>query len=220
MTNKTETGYFITLEGGEGGGKSTQSKQLAARIDSHFDRATLLTREPGGAPGAEAIRELLVNGAVDRWSPLGEALLFAAARDEHLRHTIRPALKRGEIVICDRFSDSTTAYQGAGGGIDRNFLKVVETEVVSASRPDLTFILDLPPQDGMARAASRGSGEDRFESKALAFHEKLRAEFLAIAKAEPQRCVVINAAQRVDDVAAAIWTVVQPRLDQHFGLGD
>lgn len=208
----TKAGYFITLEGGEGGGKSTQSQRLAAQIQKEFGRKVQLTREPGGAPGAEAIRELLVNGAVDRWSPLGESLLFAAARDEHLRHTIRPALERGEIVICDRFSDSTTAYQGAGGGVDVNFLKAIETTVVGATRPDLTFILDLPPEAGMARAASRGSGEDRFESKAIEFHIKLREEFLAIAKAEPQRCAVINADQDIDEVAAAIWTVAEDRL--------
>lgn len=204
-------GKFITFEGGEGGGKSTQSRRLAEKLRSTGYKV-VLTREPGGAPGSEAIRALLVSGDPDRWSPLAEALLFAAARDEHLRTTIRPALARGEIVVCDRFADSTRAYQGAAGGVPHDTVAVLEDMVVGTTRPDLTIILDIDPDAGMARAAERGEGEDRFERKAAAFHLDLRKAFLAIAAAEPERCIVIDAAGDADQVAAAVWPAVSARL--------
>jgi len=172
----------------------------------------VLTREPGGAPGAEAIRNLLVTGEPDRWSPVAETLLFSAARDEHLRATIGPALARGSVVICDRFADSTRAYQGAGGGVSAGLLDALEAAVIGDMRPDLTFILDLDPELGLARTGGRNDGEDRFERKALKFHQDLRAAFLAIAKSEPGRCVVIDGSRDAQAIAAEIAAIVQDRL--------
>ena len=211
------SGYFITFEGGEGSGKSTQARRLARRLAAQ-GRQTVLTREPGGAPGAEAIRALLVTGEPDRWSPLAETLLFSAARDEHLRSTIIPALSRGAVVICDRFADSTRAYQGAAGGVDPALIDRLETAVVGRARPDLTFILDIDPKMGGLRAAGRGEGagegesEDRFERKSVDFHNALRAAFLAIARAEPDRCVVIDAGRDADTIAAEIRAMAAGRL--------
>ncbi|VAW18849.1 Thymidylate kinase [hydrothermal vent metagenome] len=206
-----ERGYFITFEGGEGSGKSTQCRRLAARLEAQGHQ-TLATREPGGAPGAEAIRKLLVTGAPNRWSPLAETLLFSAARDEHLAATIIPALARGTVVICDRFADSTKAYQGAAGGVDAALIDRLEAEVVGATRPDLTFILDVDPDLGMSRAALRKEGEDRFERKGKGFHKALRAAFLAIAEAAPDRCVVIDASRPADTIAAEIAAIAETRL--------
>ncbi|ATQ42897.1 dTMP kinase [Caulobacter mirabilis] len=204
-------GLFITFEGGEGAGKSTQVKRLAERL-----RATgvevVVTREPGGSPGAEAIRDLLVNGATDRWSPITEALLMNAARRDHVERVIAPALARGAVVVCDRFADSTRAYQGAGGQVDPAFIAQLEAAVVGETRPDLTLVFDLPVSDGLKRAAHRGGGEARFEAKGLDFHERLRAAYLAIARAEAERCAVIDAAQPQDEVETAVWAAVQPRL--------
>jgi len=205
------SGYFITFEGGEGSGKSTQARRLADGLSTGA-RNIILTREPGGAPGAEAIRDLLVTGDPERWSPLAETLLFFAARDEHLRSTIVPALGRGEVVICDRFVDSTRAYQGAGGGVEAPLLDALETAVVGMTRPDLTFILDLDPELGMSRAAGRNDGEDRFEQKGLKFHRDLRAAFLAIAKSEPGRFVVIDAARDAETIGAEILAIAENRL--------
>jgi len=208
-------GYFITFEGGEGSGKSTQARRLADCLCGNSGdgaREVVLTREPGGAPGAEAIRQLLVTGATDRWSPLAETLLFSAARDEHIRATIAPALTRGALVICDRFADSTRAYQGAAGGVSEKLLDALEAAVVGKTRPDLTFILDLDPSAGMSRAAERRDGEDRFERKDPKFHHALRAAFLEIAKSEPDRCTVIDAASDPDAIAAQILAIVQARL--------
>jgi dTMP kinase len=207
---------FITLEGGEGAGKTTQSQALHKRLAAHGIRA-LTTREPGGSPRAEAIRDVLLSGKAKAFGPMGEALLFYAARDSHLELTIRPALARGQWVICDRFHDSTRAYQGAAGGVPIAALDALERIVVGATRPDLTLILDLPPEEGLNRAAARakeaGQGADRFESMSLRFHENLRREFHEIAEAEPERCVIIDASRQADDVAQAIWAVVQQRLD-------
>ena len=204
-------GYFITFEGGEGSGKSTQIRRLAERLSAATAREVVLTREPGGTPGGEEIRALLLNGAVDRWSPVSEALLMSAARRDHLERVIRPALARGAIVLCDRFADSTRAYQGRGGAVEPGLIDALERYVVEDTRPDLTLILDLPIAEGLARAGARG-GEARFESKGLSFHEQLRAAYLAIAEAEPGRCQVIDATGTQDSVAAAIDAALAARL--------
>jgi dTMP kinase len=206
-------GCFITFEGGEGAGKSTQIRRLAERLRADA-RDVVLTREPGGSPGAESIRELLLNGAVDRWSPLTEALLMNAARRDHIERVIAPALARGAVVLCDRFADSTRAYQGAGGAVDAAVIAQLERAVVGEMRPDLTLIFDLPVAEGLRRALSRNGGEERFEAKGEAFHERLRAAYLDIARSEPDRCVVIDAAASLDTVEAAIATAVAPRLDR------
>jgi dTMP kinase len=209
------TGRFITLEGGEGAGKSTQAKRLSTRLREQNVR-TLLTREPGGTPRAEAIREVLLSGKAKSLGPLGEALLFYVARDSHLELTIRPALARGDWVICDRFHDSTRAYQGAAGGVSVGTIDALERIVVGATQPDLTLILDLPAEEGLKRAAARaesaGESIDRFEDMSLRFHQNLRQEFLDIAKTAPKRCVVINAMGSEDEVAEAIWKIVVNRL--------
>lgn len=204
-------GRFITFEGGEGTGKSTQIRRLAERL-SAAGREIATTREPGGSPGAESVRRLLVEGAADRWSPLSEALLLNAARADHLETLIRPALARGAWVLSDRFADSTRAYQGAAGGLEPAFLRVLEAAVVGDTRPDLTLVLDAPAALGLERAAARAGGEARFESKGVAFHERLRAGYRDIAAAEPDRCIVIDAAASPDAVALAVWTVVERRL--------
>ncbi|HEY4343233.1 MAG TPA: dTMP kinase [Parvibaculum sp.] len=201
---------FITLEGGEGAGKSTQAKRLAAGLIERGHRVTL-TREPGGAPGAEVIRDLLVTGETGRWAPLAETLLHFAAREEHLAHTIRPALARGDWVICDRFVDSTFAYQGAAQGLQREAIAALSKIVVGGDMPGLTLILDLPVDTGLSRAHKRG-GEDRYERMGVAFHETLRQAFLDIAEAQPERCTIIDAAKGEDDVARQIWHSVTSRL--------
>ena len=201
---------FITFEGGEGAGKSTHCRLLAERLRAR-GRAATLTREPGGSPAAEQVRGLLVSGATNRWSPEAEALLNYAARDSHLRETIRPALARNEIVICDRFIDSTRAYQGYAGGCDMGLIDMLERQIVGAERPQLTLVFDLDVAQGLERAGGRGTpGEDRFERKGLAFHQRLRDGFLAIANAEPERCRVINASGPVEGTANAVWRHVEP----------
>jgi dTMP kinase len=204
-------GIFITFEGGEGAGKSTQIRRLAERLRAG-GRDVVLTREPGGSPGAESIRELLLNGETDRWSPLTEALLMNAARRDHIERVIAPALARGTVVLCDRFADSTRAYQGAGGQVATAVIAQLEAAVVGDMRPDLTLIFDLPVAEGLRRALSRNGGEERFEAKGAAFHERLRAAYLEIARTEPERCVVIDATATLDAVEAAILAAVQPRL--------
>ncbi len=206
-------GRFISLEGGEGAGKSTQVRTLLARLSAAGVEA-VATREPGGSPGAEAIRDLLVNGAADRWSATAETLLVYAARRDHIERLIRPALARGAWVVCDRFADSTRAYQGQAGGAPAALIDALETLVMEDTRPDLTLILDLPVQVGLDRAAARGGGEGRFEAKGLAFHQALRDAFLAIAAAEPERCQVIDAVGDEPAVAARIWAAVEPLLVQ------
>ena len=204
-------GRFITLEGGEGGGKSTQARRLAAWLQTAVSDV-VLTREPGGSPGAEQIRSLLVDGDIRRWEPLSEALLHFAARRDHLVTTILPALARGAWVLSDRFADSTMAYQGYGYGVDRAALAELYRSCVGALKPDLTLILDLPVEDGLARAAGRAAGEDRYERMDRAFHERLRNGFLEIARNEPERCVVIDAAQDEESVHSAIRAVLSERL--------
>lgn len=203
-------GTFITLEGGEGSGKSTQIQLLAHALAAAGLDVTV-TREPGGAPGAEQIRTLLVNGDTGRWDPLSEALLHYAARREHLRHTIKPALADGRWVLCDRFADSTMAYQGYGHGLGRDVIAGLHAAVVGPLAPDLTLILDLPVDAGLARAKSRG-GEDRYERMDRAFHQRLRDGFLDIAKREPVRCAVIDAGAAPERVQSAIRAVIRDRL--------
>jgi len=197
--------HFITFEGGEGTGKSTHCRLLAERLRA-LGRKVTLTREPGGSPAGEQIRALLVSGDTNRWSPEAEALLNYAARDSHLRETIRPSLAKGEIVICDRFIDSTRAYQGYAGGCDMRLIDTLERQIVGADRPQLTLVFDLDVAQGLERAGGRGTpGEDRFERKGLAFHQRLRDGFLAIARADPKRCKVIDVSGSVDATAEAVW---------------
>lgn len=207
-------GRFITFEGGEGTGKSTQAALLAQRLRG-FLIQVVLTREPGGSPGAEIIRHVILSGAAKPLGPEAEAVLFAAARADHLQATIAPALEKGSWVICDRYIDSTRAYQGAVGNVDPRFIQGLERLTVGDLVPDLTFILDIDPRIGLARAAERrGSGsEDRFERESLEFHERLREAFGNIAAANPGRCVLINADASKDAVAKAIWAEVERRFD-------
>ncbi|MGQ0484837.1 MAG: dTMP kinase [Hyphomicrobiales bacterium] len=205
-------GLFITFEGGEGAGKSTHIKRLAERLKAQ-SREVLLTREPGGTPGGEAIRALVVAGDVVRWSAEAEALLNYAARDAHLREAIRPALARSAIVLSDRFMDSTRAYQGHAGGCDMVLIDELERAVVGATRPKLTLIFDLDPELGLSRAKHRGGDkEDRFERRGLDFHRALREGFLDIARRDPARCRVVDSAKPVDEVTADVWAAVSPVL--------
>ena len=204
-------GRFITFEGGEGTGKSTQIRLLAERLASRAPEV-VATREPGGSPGAEAIRDLLVTGAADRWSGVTETLLMYAARRDHIERVIRPAIARGAWVLCDRFADSTRAYQGAGDGVDPKLIAALERHVLEGVKPDLTLILDLPVDAGLARAAERAGSETRFEAKGRAFHERLRQAFLDIARTEPDRFAVIHASGSREAVGAAVWSAVQDRL--------
>lgn len=206
----TARGRFITLEGGEGAGKSTLATALAQALRAE-GKDVVQTREPGGAPGADAIRALLVTGGADRWSPIAEALLFAAARSDHLDRTIRPALARGAWVLCDRYVDSTFAYQVAAGGLDAAAFETLQ-RLIDAPAPDLTLVLDLDPADGLGRSRGGASGEDRFEAKGAAFHARVRAAFLEIAKREPARCAVIDAAKPRDETLAAARAIIAARL--------
>ncbi len=210
-------GCFITFEGGEGAGKSTQIDRLRKRLEQ-FSHPVLVTREPGGSPRAEEIRSFLLAGRAKHLGPFAEALLFAAARIDHLDRTIIPALRSGTHVLCDRFADSLRAYQGSLGNLDTGLIDSLERITLKGVKPDLTFILDLPAEIGVARAGERrarkGEGVDRFEEEGLAFHRSLRQAFLDIARSAPERCVVINADQQPDDVEADIWAAVGERLPQ------
>ena len=206
------TARFITLEGGEGAGKSTQARLLAAALEKK-GIPTLVTREPGGSPGAEEIRTLLVNGAPGRWDALSETLLIYAARASHVKHTIGPALVAGKWVICDRFSDSTYAYQGAGRGLERETIRRIDAVVLDDFHPDLTLVLDMDVETGLARARGRGAHDSRFENFDRDFHERLRQAFLEIARRDPGRCRVIDASLDQDRVAAAIWAALAGRFD-------
>ena len=205
------TGRFITLEGGEGAGKSTQIARLKSWLEGRGHRVTA-TREPGGSPGAEMIRKLLVEGPVERWDGTTEALLHFAARREHLRSTVWPALKRGEWVVSDRFADSTLAYQGYGHGIEPRIFEQLYAVAAGAFRPDLTLILDLPVEIGLKRATDRRGTETRYESLPQDFHSRVRAGFLEIAAREPKRCIVIDATGTVDAIARAIADTARDRL--------
>jgi dTMP kinase len=206
-------GRFITFEGGEGSGKSTQVASLVKRLTS-LGVAVMATREPGGSPGAEAVRHVLLSGAAKPLGAHAEAILFAAARDDHVRQTIRPALERGKWVVSDRFADSTRVYQGVLSNVEASLIARLERLTVGDARPDLTFVLDLPAEIGLERAARRrGNGAgDRFEAEALDFHKKLREAYLELAAREPDRCTIVNATSAPDVVADAVWAVVNARL--------
>jgi len=210
VTERTRA-RFVTLEGGEGAGKSTQVARLKEWIEARGHRC-ITTREPGGAPGAEMVRKLLVEGPAERWDGVTEALLHFAARREHLRTTVLPAIASGTWVVSDRFADSTMAYQGYGHGIDRAMLGALYDMTVGDFRPDLTLILDLPVDAGLARAAARRGKETRYESLPVGFHERVRAGFLEIAAADPERCVVIDASAGIDDIARSIADALAARL--------
>jgi dTMP kinase len=206
-------GRFITLEGGEGAGKSTQLRRLVAALrEEGIDTAE--TREPGGSPGAEEIRRLLTTGQPSRWTPMAETLLNFAARADHIRRTIRPALQAGRWVCCDRFADSTMAYQGYGHGIDREFIARLGSAVLGDLRPDLTLVFDIAVDQGLARAAKRPGHEDRYEKMDRRFHEALRRGFLEIAAGNPQRCVVIDAGGSED----ATWQRVRLAVNERLGV--
>ena len=204
-------GRFITIEGGEGAGKSTQLDLLVAALD-RAGIAAQRTREPGGSEGAEAIRRLLLEGAGERWDAIAETLLFYAARREHVTRLITPALDRGTWVVCDRFADSTIAYQGYGRGLPLAELQALHRFALGDFAPDLTLILDLPVAEGLARAARRLGNADRFERLDQSFHERLRQGFHQIAAADPQRCVVIDASGDVENVHRAVLGTVVERL--------
>src|SRR5882757_8414684 len=206
-------GRFITFEGGEGTGKSTHVALLGERLRAFGIRA-VLTREPGGSPGAEILRYVLLSGAARPLGANAEAVLFAAARDDHLTTLIRPALAEGKWVVCDRFADSTRIYQGVAGNVDPMAIRAMERIIVGDTRPDLTLILDVPAKEGMRRASKRRGADDadRFEGETLAFHERLRDGFLTLAANEPERCVLIDATTTKDEVGEQIWHVVQNRL--------
>ena len=214
-TKDAMAGKFITFEGGEGAGKSTQIKRLAETLEA-AGHTVVVTREPGGTPTAEEIRRMLLAGLAEQLGPDGEAVLFAAARADHVERVIRPALRAGKWVLSDRFSDSTKVYQGVGGGADRGVLDALDRVSVGRTQPDLTIVLDVPVELGLSRAARRmeqsGKAPDRFERDDIALHEARRQAFLAIAKAEPKRVAVIDATHSEEATADAVWQTVTARL--------
>ncbi len=206
-------GHFITFEGGEGAGKSTQIKRLASRLGK-LGHKVLVTREPGGSPGAEAVRHVVLSGAAKAFGTDMEAVLFAAARSDNVEHLIKPALESGIIVLCDRFMDSSRVYQGVSGGVDLDFILSMEKAVTEGARPDLTLIFDLAPELGLKRAADvwAEDGPDRFESEDLAMQRKRRRGFLDIARSEPDRCVVIDASKSLKEVSAMVDATIDAYL--------
>ena len=207
------SGYFITFEGGEGSGKSTQIQLLV----DHFSRALsgvapVVTREPGGTDSAESIRQLLVTGKAERWRAATEAMLMSASRHEHVAHVLRPALAAGKLVICDRYNDSTQAYQGLVGGVPREDIEALNRLACGDLVPDLTILLDMDVAEGLRRASDRAGDESRFESKGLEFHQKVRTAFLDLAGRYPDRFVIVDAGRSVETVAADIVDIVMPRL--------
>ena len=203
----------MTFEGGEGAGKSTQIVRLADTLRAE-GVDVLVTREPGGSPGAEAVRHVLLSGAAETFGPAMEAILFAAARSDHVEQVIRPAVEKGRVVLCDRFLDSSRVYQGVTGDLDAGFMRALEAVAINGMVPDLTVILDLDPALGLARAAERRGNDtaDRFEKETLDIHERRRRAFLDIAKREPERCVVVDASAPAGKVAADIEQAVRARL--------
>lgn len=214
------TGRFITFEGGEGAGKSTQIGRLRQRLEA-VPLEVLATREPGGSVRAEKIRAFILEGKAKHLGPFAEAVLFTAARIDHVDRTILPALQRGVHVLCDRFADSTRAYQGASGQVDPELIGSLERIALKGLRPDVTFILDLPAEVGLSRVGRRqadlGEGTDRFEQEGIGFHQALREAFLAIAEAAPDRCVVIDADRDPDAIEEAIWSALRERLPELTG---
>lgn len=205
------TGKFITFEGGEGGGKSTQSSLLTEAFNNAAIEA-VKTREPGGTDGAEAIRELLVKGEVNKWDAVTETLLHLAARREHVSKLISPAMEKGKYVICDRFLDSTMSYQGYGHELGRNFVDKIQKIIIGNFKPDLTFILDIDPKDGIGRADSRGGKEDRYEKMGKDFHTRVRDGFREVAEDEYDRCILIDADGSIDKIHQQIIDAVNERF--------
>ena len=212
-------GLFITFEGGEGAGKSTQIQRLATKLRAKGYKLTV-TREPGGSPGAEAVRHVLLSGAAEPFGPAMEALLFAAARSDHVEQVIRPAVERGEIVLCDRFLDSSRVYQGATSDLDPELLATIERVAINGMMPDMTIIFDLDPEEGLRRASARRGADtpDRFEKETLAVHQRRREAYLAIAEREPERCIVIDASADLETVenmvTAAVFAALEVRAAQ------
>jgi dTMP kinase len=204
------TGYFISFEGGEGCGKSTQTQLLCKAFDA-AGISHIATREPGGSAGAEQIRKLLVSGDVDSWDADTETLLFYAARLDHMNRLVRPALQSGKHVVCDRFVDSTRVYQGVGKGIAPQFIDMLHHLTLGNAMPDLTIMFDMDPKIGLSRAHSRNDNETRFESMELEFHQKIRGGFLSIAKNEPGRCIVLDAAQDKKTLHQQVIALVNKR---------
>ncbi|NEJ73751.1 dTMP kinase [Rhizobium phaseoli] len=204
------TGLFVTFEGGEGAGKSTQIRRLAEALRGE-GRDVLVTREPGGSPGAEAVRHVLLSGAAEAFGTRMEAILFAAARNDHVEEVIRPALAAGKVVLCDRFIDSSRVYQGITGNLEPDFIETLQRIAINGVIPDCTVILDIPAKIGLERAQKRAAADapDRFEKERLETHEKRREAFLDIAAREPERCHVVNAMQSEEAIAAEILAIVQ-----------
>ena len=215
-------GLFVSFEGGEGAGKSTQIAHLARRLRERGLRV-VATREPGGSPRAERIRSILLSGQAKDLGSQGETMLFAAARRDHVETLIAPALGEGALVLCDRFIDSTRVYQGAVAGLDQRFLGALEAAATAGTMPDLTLVIDVPAELGLERArlrrTARGEAPDRFEAEGAAYHAKVRDAFLTIAAAEPRRCTVIDGGEAPDRVAEAVWAAVAPHLDARAGQG-
>jgi len=208
-------GFFVTFEGGEGAGKSTQIERLAGKLRAK-KYEIVVTREPGGSPGAEAVRHVLLSGAAEPFGPKMEALLFAAARSDHVEQVIRPAVERGTIVLCDRFIDSSRVYQGVTGGLDPAFMEEVERVAINGMMPDMTLIFDIDPVEGLRRANARrneGDAPDRFEKETLAIHQRRREAYLAIAEREPDRCILIDAGSNADVVEHVVTAAVFAALE-------
>lgn len=214
------SGLFISFEGGEGAGKSTQIRRLAAALKAK-GHEVLVTREPGGSPGAEAVRHVLLNGAAEAYGTRMEAILFAAARSDHVEQVIRPALARGMVVLCDRFMDSSRVYQGVTGNLEHDFIEALQRVAVNGVVPDRTIILDIPADIGLERARSRGQADsiapDRYEKEQLDTHEKRRHGFLDIAVREPERCKVVDATRSEDEIASEIRKLVEVLLKPSSG---
>jgi dTMP kinase len=207
-------GFFISFEGGEGAGKSTQIARLATKLRAKgYD--LVVTREPGGSPGAEAVRHVILSGAAEPFGPAMEAVLFAAARSDHVEQLIAPAIARGSIVLCDRFLDSSRVYQGGAGDLDPGFMTALERVAVNGTIPDMTLIFDIDPAEGLRRASARRGDDtpDRFEKETLAVHQRRREVYLAIARSEPERCVVIDASVSPDEVEDAVTAAVFAALE-------
>ena len=213
-------GLFITFEGGDGCGKTTQIQLLVKRIENIISAPIIVTREPGGVPAAELIRDLLLNGDAEKWRPVTEALLMSAARHEHVEQIIRPALTQKKLVISDRFFDSTIVYQGIVGSVARNDIDAMNKIACGDMYPDVSIILDIDSKIGLARAKARGTGENRFEAKGLAYHERVRTGFLDLAAHNPSRCVVIDANRTPDEIAEDIWQLARPHLQSCGLIGD
>lgn len=216
------TGLFISFEGGEGAGKSTQINILAETLRAQ-GLDVVVTREPGGSPGAEAVRHVLLSGAAEPFGVRMEAMLFAAARNDHVEEVIRPALQRGAVVLCDRFLDSSRVYQGTTGNLEPDFIETLQRIAIDGTMPDMTLIFDIPAAAGLARARKRadeGATPDRFEKEELATHEKRREAYLDIALNEPRRCRIVNAEQSQEKVTEDVLALVKPLLDRTKARSD